>query len=101
MTLRPFSVVHSIIYDEKKGKATGVKIIDGNTQEMIEFYANLIFVNASALNSNAISFPATAPTAPVAAPITLEHTIVARVQIDTAVKVYMAKHGNMAGAKRI
>ncbi len=54
LTIRPHSVVHSIIYDDKKGKATGVKIIDGITKEMIEFYANVIFVNASALNSNAI-----------------------------------------------
>jgi choline dehydrogenase-like flavoprotein len=54
LTIRPHSVVHSIIYDDKKAKATGVRIIDGNTNEMIEFYANVIFVNASALNSNAI-----------------------------------------------
>ena len=54
LTIRPHSVVHSIIYDETKGKATGVRIIDGETKEMIEFYANVIFVNASALNSNAI-----------------------------------------------
>ncbi|HEX6849742.1 MAG TPA: GMC family oxidoreductase [Chitinophagaceae bacterium] len=54
LTIRPHSVVHSIIYDDKRSKATGVRIIDGNTKEMIEFYANVIFVNASALNSNAI-----------------------------------------------
>ena len=54
LTIRPHAVVHSIIYDEKKGKASGVRIIDGQTKEMIEFYAKIIFVNASALNSNAI-----------------------------------------------
>lgn len=54
MTLRPFSTVHSIIYDEKKGKATGVRVVDTNTKEMIEFYAKIIFVNSSALNSNLI-----------------------------------------------
>jgi len=54
LTIRPHAVVHSIIYDEKKNKATGVRIIDSETKEMIEFYANVIFVNASALNSNAI-----------------------------------------------
>jgi choline dehydrogenase-like flavoprotein len=54
LTLRPHAVVHSIIYDDKKGKATGVRIIDANTREMIEFYARIIFVNASALNSNLI-----------------------------------------------
>jgi choline dehydrogenase-like flavoprotein len=54
MTLRPFSVVHSIIYDEQKGKATGVRVIDTNTKEMMEFYAKIIFVNAACLNSNLI-----------------------------------------------
>ena len=54
LTIRPHAVVHSIIYDDKKNRATGVRIIDGNTKETIEFYAKIIFVNASALNSNAI-----------------------------------------------
>jgi len=54
LTLRPFSVVHSIIYDEKKGKATGVRVIDTNTKEMIEFFAPVIFLNAAALNTNLI-----------------------------------------------
>lgn len=54
LSIRPHAVVHSIIFDETKNKATGVRIIDSNTKEMIEFYANLVFVNASALNSNAI-----------------------------------------------
>lgn len=54
MTLRPFSVVHSIIYDDKKEKATGVRVIDTNTKEVIDYYANIIFVNAAALNTNLI-----------------------------------------------
>ena len=54
MTLRPNSVVHSIIYDEKKGKATGVRIIDADTKQMQEFYARIIFLNAAALNSNLV-----------------------------------------------
>jgi choline dehydrogenase-like flavoprotein len=54
MTLRPQSIVHSIIYDEKKGKATGVRVIDATTNEMMEFYAKIIFLNAAALNSNLV-----------------------------------------------
>jgi choline dehydrogenase-like flavoprotein len=54
LTIRPHSVVHSIIYDEKKNCATGVRIIDGHTKDMIEYYAKIVFVNASALNTNAI-----------------------------------------------
>jgi choline dehydrogenase-like flavoprotein len=53
-TLRPFSVVESIIYDEKAGKATGVRVIDTNTKEAIEYYADVIFVNAAALNTNLV-----------------------------------------------
>jgi len=54
MTLRPHSVVQSIIYDEQKGKATGVRVIDSNTKEAIEYYAKIIFVNAAALNTNLV-----------------------------------------------
>lgn len=54
LTIRPHSVVHSIIYDEQKGKATGVRVIDANTKETIEYYARIIFVNASSLNSNLV-----------------------------------------------
>lgn len=54
MTLRPFSTVHSIIFDEKLNKASGVRVVDTNTKEMIEYYAKIIFVNGSALNSNLI-----------------------------------------------
>ncbi|MEP1085076.1 MAG: GMC family oxidoreductase [Algoriphagus sp.] len=54
MTLRPFSVVHSLIYDTEKGKATGVRVIDANTKEEMEYYAKIIFVNGSTLNSTLI-----------------------------------------------
>ncbi|MGB3588052.1 MAG: GMC family oxidoreductase [Tunicatimonas sp.] len=52
MTLRPHSVVHSIIYDEQSDKATGVRVIDTETKESIEYFAQIIFVNAAALNTN-------------------------------------------------
>jgi choline dehydrogenase-like flavoprotein len=51
LTLRPFSVVHSIIYDESKQRATGVRVIDAETKETLEFYAKIIFVNAGTLNT--------------------------------------------------
>lgn len=54
LTLRPHSVVHSVIYDEKKKRATGVRVVDTLTKEMTEYYAKIIFVNASAINSNLI-----------------------------------------------
>ncbi len=54
MTLKPDSVVHSIIFDETKNKATGVRVINAQTKEVTEYYAQIIFVNASTLNTNLI-----------------------------------------------
>jgi choline dehydrogenase-like flavoprotein len=54
LTIRPFSVVHSIIYDEQKQKAVGVRVIDANTKESTDYFARIIFVNASALNTDLI-----------------------------------------------
>src|ERR1051326_5937338 len=54
LTVRPHSVVHSIVYDAKTGKASGVRVIDANTHEQLEFTARIIFVNGSALNSTLV-----------------------------------------------
>ena len=37
MTLKPNSIVHSIIYDDDKEKATGVRVIDSETLEITEY----------------------------------------------------------------
>jgi choline dehydrogenase-like flavoprotein len=54
LTVRPHSVVHSILYDEASGQASGVKVIDDQTRQELVFTARIIFVNASALNTNLI-----------------------------------------------
>ncbi|MBW3466479.1 GMC oxidoreductase [Arthrospiribacter ruber] len=54
LTLRPHSVVHSVIYDDKKEKVTGVRIVDALDGTTKEYFAKVIFLNASALNSNLI-----------------------------------------------
>ncbi|MFK7921573.1 MAG: GMC oxidoreductase [Bacteroidia bacterium] len=54
VTLRPFSIVHQVIYDKKSGKATGVRVIDTETNEHMEFYARVIFLCASAIASTFI-----------------------------------------------
>ncbi len=54
LTLQTDSVVHSIIYDDQKGKVTGVRVIDAHTLQVTEYYARIIFVNAAALNTNLI-----------------------------------------------
>ncbi|MFV0566861.1 MAG: GMC oxidoreductase [Flavobacteriaceae bacterium] len=54
MTLRPNAIVSKIIYNEEKGKATGVEVIDANTHEKIVFNAKIIFCCASTVASTAI-----------------------------------------------
>ena len=54
LTLRPHSVVHSIIYDDKKEKVTGVRVIDAITKKTYDYFAKVVFLNAAALNSNLI-----------------------------------------------
>lgn len=54
LTVRPDAIVHSIIYDENTQRASGVRIIDRHSKDLIEYYAKIIFVNASTINSNAI-----------------------------------------------
>jgi choline dehydrogenase-like flavoprotein len=64
LTVRPFSVVHSIVYDEATKQASGVKVIDANTHEELVFSAKTIFVNASALNSTLILLNSKSPRFP-------------------------------------
>lgn len=51
LTLRPFSIVTRILYDKDTQKATGVEIVDAETNKTYEFHAKVIFVCASAFNS--------------------------------------------------
>jgi len=64
LTLRAYSLVNKILYDEQKQKAVGVEIIDTETNETHQFYSRLIFLNASTvgttfvlLNSTSSRFP--------------------------------------------
>ncbi|WP_299554017.1 GMC family oxidoreductase [Seonamhaeicola sp.] len=54
MTLRHNSIAYQIIYDADKKKASGVKVIDTETKEKLEFKADIIFVCASAMASASI-----------------------------------------------
>jgi choline dehydrogenase-like flavoprotein len=54
LTLRPYSIVAEIIYDKKLQKATGVRVIDTLTKEHFEYYAKIIFVNASSIATTGI-----------------------------------------------
>jgi len=64
LTLRPNSIVNKVIYDEKLQMAIGVELIDTTTQEVMEFYSKIIFLNAATLgtafillNSTSSRFP--------------------------------------------
>ncbi len=54
LTLLPDSIVSEVMYDDKLGKATGVRTINQNTKEVQEYYAKVIFMNASAFASTSI-----------------------------------------------
>jgi choline dehydrogenase-like flavoprotein len=54
LTMRTHAVVQHIIYDEQKGKATGVRIVDAITKKVTDYYAPVIFINAGAINTNLI-----------------------------------------------
>lgn len=51
LTLRPYSIVTRILYDKDQKKATGVEVLDAETNQTYEFKAKIVFVCASALNS--------------------------------------------------
>jgi choline dehydrogenase-like flavoprotein len=50
-TIRPNSVVHSVIYDERSRRVTGVRAIDAETMQPLEFRGRVVFLCASALES--------------------------------------------------
>jgi choline dehydrogenase-like flavoprotein len=51
LTLRPFAIATEILYDRDRRRATGVRMQDAVTDEVVEFEARVIFLCASALNS--------------------------------------------------
>lgn len=54
LTIRAHSIVSEIVYDETSEKARSVKIIDAETKEAIEYFARIIFCNASTVGTTAI-----------------------------------------------
>ncbi len=51
LTLRPFSIVKEVNYDKETKKATGVTVIDAQTNEEMVFNSKIVFLCASAFNS--------------------------------------------------
>jgi choline dehydrogenase-like flavoprotein len=54
LTLRPYSVVHSLIFDSGSRKISGVRVVDGQTKQALEFHGRVVFLCASALESTRI-----------------------------------------------
>ncbi|MGV3641254.1 MAG: GMC oxidoreductase [Adhaeribacter sp.] len=59
LTLRPDSIVTEVLYDADKQKATGVRVLDAHTLETVEFYARVIFLNASTISTASILLQST------------------------------------------
>jgi choline dehydrogenase-like flavoprotein len=51
LTVRPFSIVTRILYDKDTQKAKGVEVLDAETNQTYEYFAKIVFLNASAFNS--------------------------------------------------
>jgi choline dehydrogenase-like flavoprotein len=64
LTLRPYSIAHTVVYDAKSGRVKGVRIIDPRTRTEHEFRARVVFLCASALESVRILLNSSSPTFP-------------------------------------
>jgi choline dehydrogenase-like flavoprotein len=56
LTVRPFSIVTKVVYDKNTQKATGVEVLDAETNQTYVYHAKIVFLNASALNSTWVLF---------------------------------------------
>jgi len=51
LTVRPWSIVTKILYDKDSKKATGVEVLDAETNQTYQYFSKIVFLNASTLNS--------------------------------------------------
>jgi len=51
LTVRPWSIVTKILYDKDTKKAKGVEVLDAETNQTYEYFAKIVFLNASTFNS--------------------------------------------------
>jgi choline dehydrogenase-like flavoprotein len=59
--LRPYSIVHSLIWDRSTGRISGVQVIDARTRHTLELRGRLVFLCASALESTRILLNSASP----------------------------------------
>ncbi len=51
LTVRPWSIVTKILYDKDTKKAKGVEVLDAETNQTYQYFAKVVFLNASTFNS--------------------------------------------------
>jgi choline dehydrogenase-like flavoprotein len=51
LTIRPYSLATEVVFDEAKGRARGVRVIDVNTREVMDFEARVVVLGAGTLES--------------------------------------------------
>ena len=51
LTLKPWAIVNEVLYDKARKRATGVRVLDGITNQVTDYSAKVIFLCASTLNS--------------------------------------------------
>lgn len=56
LTVRPWSIVTKVLYNKDSKKATGVEVLDAETNKTYEFNSKIVFLCASSLNSTWILF---------------------------------------------
>ncbi|PYT97540.1 MAG: GMC family oxidoreductase [Acidobacteria bacterium] len=64
LTIRPYSVVHSLIFDPSSRRVTGVRVIDGQTKKALEFHGRIVFLCAATLESTRILLNSATPEFP-------------------------------------
>jgi choline dehydrogenase-like flavoprotein len=51
LTLRPWSIATEVLYDRDTKRATGVRVMDAQSLEVMEFQARIVFLCASTINT--------------------------------------------------
>jgi choline dehydrogenase-like flavoprotein len=64
LSILPDSIVLEILYDKSSNRASGVRVMNAHTKAETEYYARVIFLNASTIDSAAILLRSVSPTFP-------------------------------------
>jgi len=64
LTIRPYSVVHSLAFDSTSRRISGVRVIDAQSKTAIEYKGRLVFLCASTLESTRILLNSATPEFP-------------------------------------